>query len=195
MSSATSEHEPFASPGPAWAEQHPDDWWRASQAAIREAVAASGVAPSAIKAVGFSGQMHGAVMLDARDRVVRPAIIWCDQRSARECEWINRTVGAARVLEHTSNPALPNFTLTKLLWVREHEPELYARIRHVMLPKDYVRFRLSGERAIDVADASGTLMLDVAGRRWSKPMLDACGIPIEWLPTVVESPEIGRAHV
>lgn len=190
MSSATSEHEPFASPGPAWAEQHPEDWWRASQQAIREAITSSGLPAGAIAAVGFSGQMHGAVLLDAQDRVVRPAIIWCDQRSARECEWIDRAVGAAKVLEYTSNPALPNFTLTKLIWVREHEPQLWKRVRRVLLPKDYVRFRLSGERAIDVADASGTLMLDVAARRWSAPMLDATGIPAEWLPAVFESPDV-----
>lgn len=157
---------------------------------MREALAKSGLPASAVKAVGFSGQMHGAVLLDADDRVIRPAIIWCDQRSARECEWLDRTIGRARLIEYTSNPALPNFTLTKLLWVREHEPERWARVRHVLLPKDYVRFRLSGERAIDVADASGTLMLDVAARRWSQPMLDAAGVPAGWLPAVFESPAV-----
>lgn len=190
LASATGDHEPFASPGPAWAEQDPEDWWKATQTAVREALAASGLKATAIKAVGFSGQMHGAVLLDAGGRVVRPAIIWCDQRSARECDWLNRQIGPASILEHTSNPALPNFTLTKLLWVREHEPELWARVRHVLLPKDFVRFRLSGERAIDVADASGTLMLDVAARQWSAPMLNAAGIDMAFLPKVYESPDV-----
>lgn len=134
--------------------------------------------------------MHGAVLLDERQRVVRPAIIWCDQRSAAECDWLTNAIGASRLLELTCNPALPNFTLTKLMWVRDHEPELWARVRHVLLPKDYVRLRLSGEFAIDVADASGTLMLDVAERQWSAEMLDAVGIRPEMLPGVFESPEV-----
>jgi xylulokinase len=194
IASATSEHAPFASPGPAWAEQDPDDWWRASQEATRAALAAAGLPGSSIRAIGLSGQMHGAVLLDERDRVVRPAIIWCDQRTAAECAWLDRMVGRARLIELTGNPALTNFTITKLLWVRQHEPERWARVRHVLLPKDYVRFRLSGERAIDVADASGTLMLDVAARRWSAPVLEAAGIPRELLPALFESPDV-CAHV
>jgi xylulokinase len=190
LSSATSDHEPFRSPGPAWAEQDPEDWWRASREATRAAIAASGVAPQSIAAVGLSGQMHGAVLLDDKLRVVRPAIIWCDQRSAAECDWLTKAIGASRLLQLTCNPALPNFTLTKLLWVRDHEPELWARVRHVLLPKDYVRLQLSGEMAIDVADASGTLMLDVAARRWSAEMLDAAGIRPEMLPAVFESPDV-----
>ena len=153
LSSATRDHEPFASPGPAWAEQHPADWWRAAQEATRAAIAASGLASSEISCVGLSGQMHGAVLLDEHGEVVRPAIIWCDQRTDDECALLNRTIGAQRILELTCNPALPNFTLTKLLWVRDHEPHLWARVRHVLLPKDYVRYCLSGEFAIDVADA------------------------------------------
>jgi xylulokinase len=134
--------------------------------------------------------MHGAVLLDANNDVVRPAIIWCDQRSDEQCAWLTSTIGASRLLDLTSNPALPNFTLTKLLWVRQHEPKQWDRVRHVLLPKDYVRFRLSGEYAIDVADASGTLMLDVAKRRWSQEMLDASGVKKEMLPAVFESPEV-----
>ncbi len=134
--------------------------------------------------------MHGAVLLDGRGEVVRPALIWCDQRTAQECDWLNRTIGADRLLALTCNPALPNFTLTKLLWVREHEPRLWDRVRHVLLPKDYVRYCLSGEFATDVADASGTLMLDVAGRGWSAPVLDAAGIGATLLPAVFESPEV-----
>src|SRR3954468_4257095 len=176
IASATAEHAPFRSPRAAWAEQDPEDWWRAAQEAVRAVLARSGTAPRDVKAIGLSGQMHGAVLLDAQGQVVRPAIIWCDQRTEEECRWLNERVGPARLLELTSNPALTNFTLTKLLWVRTHEPAAWARVRHVLLPKDYVRYRLSGEYAIDVADASGTLMLDVVRRRWSSEMLDAVGI-------------------
>jgi xylulokinase len=148
------------------------------------------VSPASIACIGLSGQMHGAVLLDDRGAVVRPALIWCDQRTAQQCEWLDRTIGPDRLLQLTCNPALPNFTLTKLLWVREHEPELWNRVRHVLLPKDYVRYCLSGEFATDVADASGTLMLDVAGRRWSAAVLDAAGIDARLLPTVFESPDV-----
>ncbi|HEV2983195.1 MAG TPA: xylulokinase, partial [Vicinamibacterales bacterium] len=135
-------------------------------------------------------QMHGAVLLGTDGDVLRPAIIWCDQRTEAECRWLDDTIGPDRLLQLTSNPALTNFTLTKLLWVRSHEPDVWSRVRHVLLPKDYVRFRLSGEYAIDVADASGTLLLDVARRRWSQEMLDAADIDPRVLPAVFESPEI-----
>lgn len=187
--SATSAHAPFASPGPAWAEQDPADWWRACQEAVREVLTASGRAVSDITCVGLSGQMHGAVLLDAQGTVVRPALIWCDQRTAAECRWLDETLGP-RLLELTCNPALTNFTLTKLLWVRTHEPGAWARVRHLLLPKDYVRWRLSGTHAIDVADASGTLMLDVARRAWSRDILDAVGMDASILPEVFESPAI-----
>src|SRR5207245_6914849 len=154
-----------------WADQDPEDWWRAFQAAVRAALAASGTGGAAIDAIGLSGQMHGAVLMDAAGAVLRPAIIWCDQRTETECRWIESTIGASRLLELTSNPALTNFTLTKLLWVRTNEPQTWARVRHVLLPKDYVRWRMSGEHAIDGADASGTLMLDVAARRRSPAVL------------------------
>jgi len=190
IASATSEHEPFTTPGPAWAEQRPADWWRASVEAVRSVLAAGAVRAADIRAIGLSGQMHGTVLLDERNDVIRPAIIWCDQRSDEQCEWLTKTIGRARLLELTCNPALANFTLTKLLWVRQHEPAAWARVRHVLLPKDYVRLQLSGEHAIDVADASGTLMLDVAKRQWSAPMLDAAGIRAEWLPAVFESPAV-----
>jgi len=153
-------------------------------------IATSGVAADAIAGIGLSGQMHGAVLLGADEAVLRPSIIWCDQRSEAECRWLNDTIGAQRLLDLTSNPALTNFTLTKLLWVRRHEPDLWRQVRHVLLPKDYIRFRLSGEHAIDVADASGTLMLDVARRCWSQPMLDAAEIDSRLLPAVFESPAI-----
>jgi len=188
--SATGAHAPFSSPRTAWAEQEPEDWWRASREAIREALAKSGTEPSSIRAIGLSGQMHGAVLLDEASAVVRPAIIWCDQRTEAECRWLNETIGAARLLELTSNPALTNFTLTKLLWVRQHEPDVWRRVRRMLLPKDFVRLRLSGEYATDMADASGTLMLDVAHRRWSQEVVDASGLDASILPRVFESPEV-----
>jgi xylulokinase len=188
VASATEEHEAFASPQIGWAEQRPDDWWRAGCQAVRSVLARIGA--EQIACVGFSGQMHGAVLLDAADSVVRPAIIWCDVRTDAQCLELTRIVGAERLIRLTSNPALPNFTLTKLLWVRAQEPENWRRVRQVMLPKDYVRFRLTGERAIDVADASGTLLLDVAARRWSPEMCAAAELDASMLPRLSESQEI-----
>jgi xylulokinase len=190
IASATEEHAHFASPQIGWAEQDPDDWWRAAGLAVRAALTQSGLTGADIACVGFSGQMHGAVMLDAQSQVVRPALIWCDVRTEAECVELTRQLGAARLIELTSNPALPNFTLTKFLWVRKHEPELWRRVRHVMLPKDYVRFRLSGDRAIDVADASGTLLLNVAQRAWSNEMLNAAQLDRSLLPSLYESPDV-----
>jgi xylulokinase len=153
-------------------------------------LATSGVGADAVAGIGLSGQMHGAVLLGADETVLRAAIIWCDQRSDAECRWLNETISPQRLLDLTSNPALTNFTLTKLLWVRQHEPDLWRQVRHILLPKDYIRLRLSGEHAIDVADASGTLLLDVARRRWSQPMLDAAEIDSRLMPAVFESPAI-----
>jgi xylulokinase len=187
---ATEEHEPFASPKIGCAEQRPEDWWRAAGIAVRKALAQGNLQGGQIACVGFSGQMHGAVMLDSAGEVVRPALIWCDVRTENQCRELNERIGAERLIQLTCNPALPNFTLTKLLWVRENEPENWKRVRSVMLPKDYVRFRLTGERAIDVADASGTLMLDVAKRRWSAEVLEAAEIDPSLLPAVYESPDV-----
>jgi xylulokinase len=187
---ATEEHEPFASPKIGWAEQRPEDWWRAAGVAVGKALAQGSLRGDQISCVGFSGQMHGAVMLDSAGEVVRPALIWCDVRTEKQCRELNERIGAERLIQLTCNPALPNFTLTKLLWVRENEPENWKRVRSVMLPKDYVRFRLTGERAIDVADASGTLMLDVAKRRWSAEVLEAAEIDPSLLPAVYESPDV-----
>ncbi len=189
VAAASGEHEHFTSRQTGWAEQDPRDWWGATQEAVR-AVLAQGVAADSIGAVGFSGQMHGAVLLDEHDDVLRPAIIWCDQRTALQCREITEKIGAKRLIELTANPALTGFTLPKLLWVREHEPELWARVRTVLLPKDYVRFRLTGERGMDVADASGTLLFDVAHRRWSAEVAQAMAIDETLLPPVVESPEV-----
>ncbi|MGC2477589.1 MAG: xylulokinase [Candidatus Sulfotelmatobacter sp.] len=190
VASASAEHQHFASPRPGWAEQDPRDWWQACGAAVRKALQTSGVRPSDIGCVGFSGQMHGAVLLDAADEVVRPALIWCDQRSESQCRELEESIGRDALIRLTCNPPLTNFTLTKFLWVRETEPQAWARVAHVMLPKDYVRFRLTGERAIDMADASGTLLLDVANRKWSAEVLAKTGIDLKLLPGLFESPEV-----
>jgi len=194
VAAAASEHAPFRSPHPGWAEQDPEDWWRAAQAAIREVLATSSVAASEIGAIGLTGQMHGAVMLDADGRVLRPSLIWCDQRTDAQCDWLHERIGRERLIELTCNPALPNFTLTKLLWVRDHEPEVFARIAHVLCPKDYVRFRLTGTYAIDVQEASGTLLLDVTHRRWSSEVARIAGINEAWLPQLFESQDV-CAHI
>ena len=190
VGSATCEHVPFASPKIGWAEQDPQDWHRATGSAVRQVISAVGIDSSDVSAVGLAGQMHGAVLLDENNEVLRPALIWCDQRTQAQCDWLNSKVGASKIIELTCNPALTNFTLTKLLWVRDNEPELWKRFRRVLLPKDYVRFKLTGEHAVDVADASGTLMLDVAHRRWSEDMMCAAEIPMSCLPKLYESPEI-----
>lgn len=192
VSSATEDHQPFASPQIGWAEQNPDDWWRACGIAVRRALAQAKLhkEKDQISCVGLSGQMHGAVLLDEQDRVVRPALIWCDVRTEKQCRELTAQVGADKLIQLTCNPALTNFTLTKCLWVRENEPENWRRVRSVMLPKDYVRFRLTGERATDVADASGTLLLDVANRRWSKALLNLVQMDESLLPRLYESPEI-----
>jgi xylulokinase len=183
LASATRPY-PLSTPRPGWAEQDPEDWWAASADALAEVSAGREVA-----GIGLSGQMHGLVTLDAAGRVVRPAILWNDQRTAAECAEIEERVARDRLLELTGNRALTGFTAPKLLWLRRHEPESYARIARVMLPKDYVRLRLTGEWAIDAADASGTLLFDVAERRWSDEVVDALDLPRSWLPPVLESPE------
>ena len=183
------EHEPFASPSAGWAEQDARDWWRASAQAVR-ALLASGVRAEDVRAVGLTGQMHGSVLLDERDEPLRPSLIWCDQRTDEQCRSLTERVGARRLVELTCNPALTGFTLPKMLWVREREPQVWARVRAVLLPKDYVRLRLTGERATDVADASGTLLFDVANRRWSEEMLAAAEIDASILPPAYESPEV-----
>jgi len=180
------EDYPLSTPRPGWAEQDPEDWWHATERAL----AALGVEPAGI---GLSGQMHGLVALDGSDRILRPAILWNDQRTAAECAEIEERVGLERLISLTGNRALTGFTAPKLLWLRNHEPAVYDRIAHVLLPKDYVRLRLTGERAIDVADASGTLLFDVAGRQWSDEVCAALEIPVEWLPPASESPEAASA--
>ena len=190
VASESAEHAPFRSTFAGWAEQDPEDWWRAAQQAIRAVLHAANCPAGDVRAIGLTGQMHGAVLLDSQGAVLRPSLIWCDTRSAPQCEWLDATLGRERIIELTCNPALPNFTLTKILWVREHEPEVFARIAHILCPKDYVRYRLSGRYAMDVQEASGTLLLDVTHRRWSTEMAEACGIPMKWLPELFESAEV-----
>ena len=190
VASGTEEHAPFATPQLGWAEQDPQDWWRACIVAVRRALANLGTRKNEIACVGFSGQMHGAVLLDALDEVIRPALIWCDQRTEPQVQELSELFSADRLIQLTCNAPLTNFTLTKLLWVRENEPQNWERVAHVLLPKDYVRFHLTGERAIDVADASGTLLLDVARRQWSSEVLDQTRIDRQLLPTLHESPEV-----
>jgi len=189
LASATRPY-PLSTPRPGWAEQDPEDWWSASAAALGEVSAGREVL-----GIGLSGQMHGLVVLDAGDRVIRPAILWNDQRTAAECAEIEERVGRERLIELTGNRALTGFTAPKLLWLRRHEPDAFSRIARVMLPKDYVRLRLTGDWATDAADASGTLLLDVARRRWSDEVVDALELPRSWLPPVLESPEPAGATV
>jgi xylulokinase len=174
----------LSTPQPGWSEQDPYDWWRATEAALAD------LAVRRPNGIGLSGQMHGLVTLDSAGGVIRPAILWNDQRTAAECEEIEERVGFERLVSLTGNRALTGFTAPKLVWMRKHEPANWDRVARVMLPKDYVRLRLTGEHAIDVADASGTLLFDVARRTWSDEVLDALEIPREWLPRSLESPEV-----
>ena len=189
VATATQEY-PLYTPHAAWAEQDPEDWWQATGASIRAVLDAAAASPSDVASVGLTGQMHGLVLLDAAGEVLRPAILWNDQRSAAQCAAITETVGTDRLLALTGNRVLPGFTAPKLLWVRDHEPEVYARIAHVLLPKDYVRYRLTGTLATDVSDASGTSVFDVRNRRWSDEMMTALEIPAAWWPDVTESPTV-----
>jgi xylulokinase len=190
VASAASEHAPIRSEHIGWAEQDPSDWWRAAREAIAGVMAQAELTGAEILAVALTGQMHGCVMLDADGNVLRPALIWCDQRTQPECDWLEQKIGRERLIGLTCNPALPNFTLTKLLWVRAHQPEIFGRIAHVLCPKDYVRYKLTGEFAIDMQEASGTLLLDVTHRRWSEEVAEAAEIPMSWLPRLFEGPEI-----
>jgi xylulokinase len=188
------EEYPLLMPQPGWTEQNPEDWWQATVKAIQAVTKALGARAKEIKSVGLTGQMHGSVFLDNAYQVIRPAILWNDQRTIEECEEITRRVGASRLLELTGNPAITGFTAPKILWLRKHEPENYARINQVMLPKDYIRFRMTGISATDVSDASGTLLFDVAKRTWSGEVCEALDIPLKWLPPAKESPEV-TGHV
>ena len=189
VASATVEY-PMYQEHNGWAEQDPLDWWNATCQTIKAVIEKSGVSNQEVKAVGISGQMHGLVMLDKEGNLLRRSIIWCDQRTAAECEEITQRVGQQRLIEITANPALTGFTASKILWVRTHQPELYAKCAHILLPKDYVRYMLTGEFATEVSDASGMQLLDVPGRCWSQEVLEKLDIDPALLAKVYESPEV-----
>jgi xylulokinase len=180
-------------PRPLFSEQDPREWWSAAVASVRGVLAAAGARGAEVAAVGPTGQMHGLVLLDGEDEPLRPAILWNDQRTALECDEIERLVGRAELLRETGNVALTGFTAPKILWVRRHEPDLYGRVRRVLLPKDYVRLRLTGEAATDKADASGTLLFALGSRAWSATVLERLEIPRAWLPRALEGPEVSGA--
>ncbi|MFU0800689.1 MAG: xylulokinase [Xylanivirga thermophila] len=187
--SASSEY-PLYQPYIGWAEQDPDDWWRATVSSIQEVLKKGLIHPQDVLGIGLSGQMHGMVLLDKDGNVLRPAIIWCDQRTEEECKDITSIIGREKLISITANPALTNFTATKILWVKKHQPEIFERIHKVLLPKDFIRFKLTGEFASEVSDASGTQLLDVPNRTWSRYVLDKLDIPFDWMPKVYESHEV-----
>ena len=189
IASHTAEY-PLYQPQNGYAEQEPADWWNATVEGIRAVLHKSGVSPSSVVGIGLSGQMHGLVMLDERGEVLRRSIIWCDQRTAAECEEITAKLGYDRLIAITANPALTGFTASKILWVRNHEPELYEKCRHILLPKDYIRYRLTGEFATEVSDASGMQLLDIPNRCWSDEVLEKLEIDRSLLGKVYESPEV-----
>ena len=181
---------PLSQPKNGWAEQSPEDWWTAVKETVTAVAAKSGVRKQDIVSIGLSGQMHGLVMLDDAGRVLRPAILWCDGRTAEQCKEMERILGRERLIDLTGNPAMEGFTASKILWVRENEPDVYEKCKHILLPKDYIRYRLCGELAIDMADASGTQLLNVTERRWSAEVCHAFGVDMAWLPTAMEGPAL-----
>jgi xylulokinase len=182
--------QPLSTPQPLWSEQDPADWWNGAVKSIQMVLKDTGVSGDAVQGVGLTGQMHGLTLLDGNGSVLRPAILWNDQRTGAQCDEIRARLGKQRLIEITGNDALTGFTAPKVLWVKENEPEVFEKTRHILLPKDYVRFKLTGNFAIDRADAAGTILLDIKTRDWSPVMLDALGIPAEWLPKTFEGPEI-----
>ena len=180
----------FETPHPLWSEQDPELWWSGTVASIRQVLTDSGVEPAAVSALGLTGQMHGLVLLDAAGSVLRPSILWNDQRTGAQCDLIRARIGRRRLIELTGNEALTGFTAPKLLWVAQHEPELFGRVRHVLLPKDYVRYQLTGTFGTDKAGASGTLLLDLKARDWSIEVLEALDVPADWLAPTHEGPAI-----
>ncbi len=194
ISSSTAEY-PLYQPEIGWAEQDPQDWWNAVCITINQVIKDSNINPESISGIGLSGQMHGLVMLDGDGNVLRKSIIWCDQRTAKECVEITEKVGEKRLIDITANPALTGFTASKILWVRNNEPEIYEKCRKILLPKDYIRYMLTGEFATEVSDASGMQLLDIKNRCWSKEVLNALDIPIEYLGDVHESIVVsGKVH-
>jgi xylulokinase len=187
---ARSSEYPLLTPRPQWTEQDPAAWWSATVEVLAGASAASREAGHEVGGIGLTGQMHGSVFLDAVGEVIRPALLWNDQRTGRQCEEITERVGAERLIAITGNPALTGFQAPKVLWLRDEEPASYGRVASVLLPKDYARLRLTGELATDASDAAGTLFLDLRERTWSREVLDALEVPAEWLPRVLEGPDV-----
>lgn len=186
---AASEY-PFETPRPLWSEQHPDLWWEGAQKSIRAVLEKTGVEPSAIKGVGLTGQMHGLVLLDKHGNVLRPSILWNDQRTQAQCDEIHQRIGKEKFIQITGNVALTGFTAPKILWVKQNEPDVYAKAAHVLLPKDYVRYKLTGVYAMDKADGAGTVLMDLKARDWSDEVLAALDIPREWMPPLYEGPQV-----
>ena len=187
ITSCTEEY-PMYQPHNGWAEQNPEDWWNAAKAALSKVTSQAG--DGEISGIGLSGQMHSLVLLDKNNEVIRPAILWCDQRTAKECEQIESIIGHDRLIEITANPALPGFTASKIMWVKNNEPENFDKIEHILLAKDYIRFKLTGEYATEVSDASGMQLLDVVNRCWSEEVCDKLGVKMNWLAKVYESCEV-----
>lgn len=186
---AASEY-PFETPRPLWSEQHPDLWWDGAQKSIRAVLTQTGIDPAQVGGVGLTGQMHGLVLLDKDGNVLRPSILWNDQRTQSQCDEIHERIGREKFIQLTGNVALTGFTAPKILWVKENEPEIYARAAHVLLPKDYVRYKLTGAYAMDKADGAGTVLMDLKSRDWSDEVLAALDIPGEWMPPLYEGPQI-----
>lgn len=189
LGSTTNPH-PLSNPRPLWSEQNPEDWWLAVSASVRQALLNSNISGEAVSAIGLTGQMHGLVLLDEQKQPLRPAILWNDQRCAAECDEIRARIGRQRLIQITGNEALTGFTAPKVVWVKNHEPEIFARARHLLLPKDFIRFKLTGSLTMDKADGSGTMLFDLKSRDWSAEILDALGIPSEWLPLTFEGHQV-----
>ncbi len=193
VASAFAQHT-LSTPKPLWSEQDPEEWWLATSLAIRSTLNQHGLDSSDVKAVGLTGQMHGLVLLDESGQVLRPAILWNDQRTQAQCNEIHERVGKERFIQITGNVALTGFTAPKILWVKENEPDVFSRVRHVLLPKDYIRYRLTGEYAMDKADGSGTVLFDLRSRDWSDELLATLEIPRAWMPPTFEGCEL-TGHV
>jgi len=189
VAAASSPHT-LTTPRPLWSEQDPAEWWTASVKSIRTVLQQSGIPAEGVATIGLTGQMHGLVLLDENGRVLRPAILWNDQRTQAQCDEIHRRIGREKFIQITGNVALTGFTAPKILWVAEHEPEIYAQARHILLPKDTIRLRLTGEYAMDKADGAGTVLFDLRRRDWSAEILQALDIPAKWMPATFEGPEI-----
>ena len=191
---ASSPHT-LQTPRPLWSEQNPSEWWRAVSASIKSVLEKAGISGESVGAVGLTGQMHGLVLLDEAGNVLRPAILWNDQRTQSQCDEIHQRIGKERFIQITGNVALTGFTAPKILWVKENEPDVYAKAKHVLLPKDYVRYKLTGEYAMDKADGSGTVLFALKLRNWSREVLEALGIAPSWMPSTFEGPEFtGRVN-